>query len=185
MIGSLRGRVLSRSALQAILEVNGVGYRVHASPNTLSHLSGVEEVLLYIHDHVREDARTLYGFLHEEELALFERLISISGVGPKAGLSILSVGSPESVRRAILNGDLALLTSAPGIGMKMAQKIVLELKGQLVDAEVGTGPDREAMDALVALGYSLAQAKQALKAVPAEITDVSERVKEALRQLAG
>ncbi len=185
MIGSLRGRVLTRSALQAILEVNGVGYRVHGSPNTLSQLTNGEEALLYMHDHVREDARTLYGFLREEELELFERLIDVSGVGPKAGLNILSVGSPETIRRAIMNGDLTLITSAPGVGTKIAQKIVLELKGQLVDADAGSGPDREAMDALVSLGYSMAQAKQALKDVSVDVTDVSERVKEALRQLAG
>lgn len=185
MIGTLRGRVLSRSVLRVILEVNGVGYRVHGSSNTLAALTVGEEALLYIHDHVREDSRDLYGFLSEDELELFERLIGISGVGPKAGLNILSVGSVESVRRAVMNGDLAFMTSAPGVGTKIAQKIILELKGQLVDPEAASGPDREAMDALVSLGYSAAQARQALKGVSADVTDVSDRVKEALRQLAG
>lgn len=183
MIGSLRGRVQSLTPVSVLLEAGGVGYRVHASPNTIAGLRMGEEALLYMHDHVREDARDLYGFTSEDELALFERLISISGVGPKAGLSILSVGSAETVRRAIMAGDLSVLTSAPGIGTKIAQKIVLELKGQLVDADLAPGPDREVLDALVSLGYSAAQAKQGLKAVAADVTDVSERVKAALRHL--
>lgn len=181
MIGSLRGRVLSVSPTSVLLEVAGVGYRVNAAPNTLSRLS--EEALLYIHDHVREDAHDLFGFLSQDELALFERLINISGVGPKAGMSILSLGSVETVKRAIMAGDLTMLTSAPGIGMKIAQKIVLELKGELVDPDTAIGPDREVVDALVSLGYSAAQARTALKDVGADVTDVSERVKEALRRL--
>ncbi len=183
MIGSLRGRVLSLAPTSVLLEVSGVGYRVHAAPKTVSGMRTGEETLLYIHDHVREDAHDLFGFLLEEELGLFERLISISGVGPKAGLSILSVGSVETVTRAIMAGDLSVLTSAPGIGTKIAQKIVLELKGQLVDADFAPGPDREVLDALVSLGYSASQAKQALKSVSADITDVSDRVKAALRHL--
>jgi Holliday junction DNA helicase RuvA len=183
MIGSLRGRVISLSPVQALIEVGGVGYRVHGSPNTLSHLTMNEEAMLYVHDHVREDAHDLFGFLSQEELALFERLISISGVGPKAGMNILSVGSVETITRAIMNGDLTILTSAPGVGTKIAQKIVLELKGILVDADIAPGPDREVIDALVSLGYSAAQAKSALKSIPADVTDVSERVKMSLRQL--
>lgn len=185
MIASLRGRVISLNATNALLEVAGVGYRVHASPQTLSRLSMNEEALLFIHDHVREDAHDLFGFTSDDELALFERLISISGVGPKAGMNILGVGSAETIKRAIMSGDLSVLTSAPGVGTKIAQKIILELKGQLVDPEVASGPDREVVDALVSLGYSAAQAKQALKAISPEVTDVSERVKEALRQLSG
>ncbi|HWQ99586.1 MAG TPA: Holliday junction branch migration protein RuvA [Candidatus Methylomirabilis sp.] len=183
MIGSLRGRVLALDSAKVLLDVNGVGFRVFAAPTTLTTLTMGEEVLLHVHDHVREDARDLYGFLTADELALFERLISISGVGPKAGMSILSVGSAETVKRAIMNGDLATLTSAPGVGTKIAQKIVLELKGQLVDVDVAMGPDREVVDALVSLGYSVHQARAALKGVSADVTDMSERVREALRSL--
>jgi holliday junction DNA helicase RuvA len=183
MIGSLRGRVTSLSPLAALVEVGGLGYRVNASPNTLARLRVGEEALLYIHDHIREDTHDLFGFPSEEELALFERLMSVSGVGPKAGMSLLSVGSVETVQRAIMAGDLATLTSAPGVGTKIAQKIVLELKGQLVDADSAQGPDREVVDALVSLGYSAQQATRALKNVSADVTDVSERVKSALRYL--
>ncbi len=183
MIGSLRGSLHSITPAYALVEVQGVGYRVQASPHTLSRLTVGEEVLLFVHDHVREDARDLFGFLSEQELSLFERLITISGVGPKAGMNILSIGSVETIVRAIMAGDLTTITSAPGVGMKIAQKIVLELKGQLVDADSGSGPDREVVDALISLGYSGSQARHALKAVPASITDISERVKEALRNL--
>lgn len=183
MIASLRGRILSVTPAWLLLEVSGVGFRIYAAPNTLTHLRAGEDAMLYVHDHVREDARDLFGFLSEDELALFERLISISGVGPKAGMSILSVGSVETIKRAIMNGDLTILTSAPGIGTKIAQKIVLELKGILVDADIAPGPDREVIDALVSLGYSASQAKTALKAISPDVSDVSERVKEALRNL--
>lgn len=183
MIGFLRGRVASLTPVSVMIDVQGIGYRVHAAPNTLSHLSMGEETLLHVHDHIREDAHDLFGFLSEDDLNLFERLISISGVGPKAGMSILSVGSAEAIKRAIMAGDLAMLTSAPGVGTKIAQKIVLELKGILVDADIAPGPDREVVDALISLGYSASQAKQALKAVSPDVTDVSERVKEALRNL--
>ncbi|OGL73466.1 Holliday junction DNA helicase RuvA [Candidatus Uhrbacteria bacterium RIFCSPHIGHO2_12_FULL_60_25] len=183
MIASLRGKVTALTPLYAVFDVQGVGYRVNAAPNTLTRLSVGEDALLHIHDHVREDARDLYGFLSADELALFERLIAVSGVGPKAGMSILSVGTAETVKRAIMSGDLAALTSAPGIGTKIAQKIVLELKGQLIDVDVAMGPDREVVDALVSLGYSSHQARTALKNVPVGITDVSDRVREALRSL--
>jgi holliday junction DNA helicase RuvA len=183
MFGSLRGRIISLHPTSVLLEVGGVGYRVNAAPSTVSKLAIGEEPLIFVHDHVREDARDLYGFLSEDELALFERLINISGVGPKAGMSILSVGSAEAMKRAIMAGDLTTLTSAPGVGMKIAQKIVLELKGQLVDADVATGPDREVVEALISLGYSASQARQALKAVSPEVTNVSDRVREALRNL--
>lgn len=183
MIGSLRGRILSLTSSSILLEVNEVGYRVLASPSTVSRIAAGEDALFYIHDHVREDAHDLFGFLSEAELSLFERLIGVSGVGPKAGLSILSIGSAEAVTRAIMSGDLTTITSAPGVGMKIAQKIVLELKGRLVDPDIAPGPDREVLDALVSLGYSAAQAKQALQGISADVTDVSERVKQALRSL--
>jgi Holliday junction DNA helicase RuvA len=183
MIGSLRGTVLKVGPANLLIEAGGIGFRVNATPATLSGLRVNEEAFLYTHDHVREESRDLYGFPSEEDLRLFERMISISGVGPKVALAILSIGSAESLKRAIMNGDLATLTSVPGIGKKIAQKIILELKGQIVEASGMSGPDREVIDALVSLGYSSAQARDALKAVPVDVTDVSERVREALRNL--
>ena len=187
MIGSLRGRIASLSSTSALVEVNGVGYRVNASPNTLGGLRIGEETLLYIHDHIREDAHDLFGFPSEDELALFERLIGVSGVGPKAGMSILSVGSVDAVHRAIMAGDLTTLTSAPGVGMKIAQKIVLELKDKLGSvARTDEGELRgeaEAVEALQALGYNLREAREALKNIPDAVVDTGEKIKLALKQL--
>ena len=183
MIGSVRGRVIQISPTNLLIEAGGVGFRVSATPATLSGLRVNEEAFLYTHDHVREDSRDLYGFASEDELRLFERMVSISGVGPKVALAMLSIGSADVLKRAIMNGDLATLTSIPGIGKKIAQKIILELKGQIVEDNGVSGPDREVIDALVSLGYSSAQAKDALSSVPTDVTDVSERVREALRRL--
>ena len=115
MIGSLKGIVAEVLPGFMLLDVDGVGYRVHASVPTLASCVSGEEQRLYIHDHVREDSRDLYGFPTAADLAMFERLISISGIGPKAALTLLSVGSVETIRRAIMAGDIALLTSVPGV----------------------------------------------------------------------
>lgn len=183
MIGSLRGRVLEVNPPKVLLEVSGIGYLVSLSYTSLSGLRVNDELFLYIHDHIREDAHDLYGFSSSDELRLFERMISISGVGPKIALAILSSGSVETVKRAMLNGDLATLTSVPGVGKKIAQKIILELKGQIVDGDIASPADREVVDALVALGYSAVQAKETIKGISIEVTDVSERVRESLRML--
>jgi len=183
MIGSLRGTAIDVSPNDALIEVAGVGYRVIAPPNVLAGLRVGEPAFLYIHDHVREDAHDLFGFASRDERSLFERLIGVSGVGPKVGLAILSLGSAETVKRAIMAGDLGTLTSISGVGTKIAQKVILELKGQLVEAGGATGPDREVIEALVSLGYSMNQARDAIKGIPEEVTDMSERVREALKRL--
>jgi holliday junction DNA helicase RuvA len=183
MIGSLRGRVIEIHANHAFLEVGGVGYKILAAPSVLSKLQTDREGFLYIHEHIREDSDDLYGFLSYEDLELFEQLLDVSGVGPKVGMTILSVGSADMVRKAIMAGDIDLLTSVPGVGKKTAQKIVLELKGQLVDIEGTPSQDREVVEALESLGYSSSQAREAIKRVSAEVTNVSDRVREALRLL--
>jgi Holliday junction DNA helicase RuvA len=183
MIGSLRGQILEKHPSFFLLDVGGVGYAIKASAATLATVKNGEDCLIYVHDHVREDTRDLYGFLSWPEQEFFERLLSVSGVGPKVALTIMSAGSVEAVRRAVLQGDLALLTSVPGVGKKTAQKIILELKGLLVEeAEMPAG-DGEVLEALVKLGYSSAQARDAVKAIPPKLEDVSERVREALRYL--
>jgi holliday junction DNA helicase RuvA len=183
MIGSLRGTTIDVSPTDALIEVAGVGYRVISTPSVLAGLRVGEDAFLYVHDHIREDAHDLFGFASRDDRALFERLIGVSGVGPKVGLAILSFGSAETVKRAIMAGDLGTLTSVSGVGTKIAQKVILELKGQLVEAGSATGPDREAVEALVSLGYSMNQAKEALKGVPQEVEDISARVREALRRI--
>ncbi len=182
MIGSLRGNVVEKSLTWVLLEVGGVGYKVFLSPSVLSDVRTEGETFLYIHDHIREDARDLYGFLTLGDLELFQRLINISGIGPKAAANILSLGS-EVVREAILQGDVGRLSSAPGVGKKTAQKIVLELKGQLVDEATMPTGDVEVVEALQSLGYSAHDAREALKSVSDGTKDVAMRVKEALRSL--
>jgi len=184
MIGSLRGTVTEIHPTFALLEVAGVGYLIKGSGTLLSSLRAGSEAFVYTHDHVREDAHDLFGFVSRAEQEMFERLLSVSGVGPKVALSVLSAGPFETIRRAILSGDLELLTSMPGIGKKTAQKIILELKGQLVEeAELPSG-EGEVLEALISLGYSREQSREALKSISPEVTDVSDRVREALRHLA-
>ncbi len=181
MIGSLRGKVIEKGPTWLLLEVFGIGYRIRTSPAILSTITSQGETFLYTHDHVREDVHELFGFLSMDDLELFDRLLSISGVGPKSALTIMSVGSADQVKKAIMSGDLAMLTSVPGVGKKTAQKIILELKGQLVDADTSEGPDTDVMDALIGLGYSTQQAKDVLKYVTA--TEPSEKIREALKYL--
>lgn len=183
MMGSLRGRVLEVHASFLLLEVNGVGYAVKASSGTLSTAKAGEDRFFYIHDHVREDVRDLYGFSSWSEQEFFEKLLGISGVGPKVALTLMSAGSIGQVKAAVMQGDLALLTSVPGVGKKTAQKIVLELKGQLVDVEDVVPGDSEVVDALVTLGYPAQQARDILKSLPREITGIPDRIREALKYL--
>lgn len=174
--------MIEKSLTWVLLEVGGLGYKVFLSSSLLSDVRSEQETFLYIHDHIREDAHDLYGFLTLSDLELFQRLLNISGIGPKAAANILSLGS-EVVREAIMQGDVMRLSSAPSVGKKTAQKIILELKGQLVDEAAMPVGDVEVVDALQALGYSAQDAREAVKLVSADVKDIGMRVKEALRQL--
>jgi Holliday junction DNA helicase RuvA len=184
MIGSLRGTVLEIRSPVILVEVHGIGYSVTVSIPTLSSLKVGTEAFFYIHDHVREDARDLYGFATLDEVDFFKKLLGVSGVGPKAALAILSSGPFDQVRRAVMSADLSMLTSVPGVGTKTAQKVVLELKGKLVEEQEITGGDREVVEALVSLGYTSSKAREALKLVDSSIEDTSERIRRALKNLA-
>lgn len=183
MIASLRGKVIEKSAAWLLLEVGGIGYRIKASPSVLTTIRGDEQAFIYTYHHIREDAEELFGFLSLHDLELFERLLNISGIGPKVALTILSIGSADTVKKAIMNGDLSTLTSVPGVGKKMAQKIILELKGQIVEEEQAAPGDTDVLDALVGLGYSSNQARDAMKHIPKDISEPSDRIREALRIL--
>ncbi len=182
MIASLRGRILEKGLNWLIIEVGGIGYRVKVAPALLSDLRMDIEAFLYIHHHIREDAEDLFGFKNLSDLDLFDSLLGISGVGPKVAMTIMSVGSADHVKKAIMTGDLATMTSVPGVGKKTAQKIILELKGQLVDADGSDGADSEVSDALVGLGYSVQQVRDVLRHV--KETDPADRIKGALKLLA-
>ncbi len=183
MIGSLRGRVIELHPSYLLLETAGVGYRVRTTPGVIGELKTNTDVFLYIHENIREDAHDLFGFLKSDDMDLFQSLLSVSGVGPKVALVLLSLGGANTVRNAILKGDITFITSAPGVGKKMAQKIFLELKGQLVEEETESALDKDVRDALVGLGYSSQQAHEAIKQISPETQDTSDRIREALRHL--
>jgi len=183
MISLLRGRVAARTLDGVVLEVNGVGYRVQTTLRALRKAQGGGEVTLDTYLHVREDALQLYGFAEPAERELFEHFLSVSGVGPKVALAILSGSTPADLRRAIVLEDITRFVAIPGIGKKTAERVVLELKEKIgpVDS-VGVVPGHElvARDALVELGYSLPEAERALASTDPEAPP-EERVRQALR----
>jgi Holliday junction DNA helicase RuvA len=188
MISRLRGTPAGRSAEGLVLDVGGVGYLVAATPAALRKAEGATEVTLETHLHVREDALQLYGFADAAERELFTRLLTVNGIGPKVALAVVSGSSAGDLRNAIALGDAARFQAIPGIGKKTAERIVLELKGSLGTlAEAGEpsaaagGP--LAREALVELGYSLADAEAALRGVDPELP-VEEQVRHALRSAA-
>jgi len=183
MIGILRGEVIEKTTTFFILDVRGVGYYVRSHLRLLADLTIGDEPSIYIHEHIREDAHDLYGFATRDELEVFEILISINGIGPKAGLAICGSATPSELRERVMRSDAAWFATLPGIGNKTAQKIILELKGQLVEIDAESEIDAELIDALKGLGYKAAQAKEAAKNVPTDITDSSERVRYALKLL--
>ena len=180
MIARLRGRPVARRPDGLVLDVNGVGYLVAATPSALRRADGDEEVAIETYLHVREDALQLYGFAETAERELFEHLLSVSGVGPKVALAIVSGSSPEELRRAIVLEDTARFEAIPGIGKKTAQRVVLELKEKMgsVGSPGVAAVDGHlvARDALVELGYSLVDAERALADVDAELP-AEERVR--------
>jgi Holliday junction DNA helicase RuvA len=172
MIAHLRGRLFSKQPGQAIVEAAGVGYDVTISVPTFTALPGEgAEVSLFIHTHVREDALALYGFMDRNEKRLFERLITVSGVGPKLAITILSGLNPERTVAAIRAQDHATLTLIPGVGKKLAERLVVELKEKLEDLAIAPAPsDRrlapaaeDVLSALVNLGYQRPAAQKAIE----------------------
>ena len=187
MIGQLTGKIVRHEGRFVILEVGGVGYKVFVSTETFSQLKNqTETITLMTHLVVREDALDLYGFIDQTELDFFELLIGISGVGPKSALSILSLAPPETLRKAISSGNTQYLTQVSGIGRKIAEKIVLELRdkiGALEGEDNNLEQEAEAIMAMEALGYSTREAREALRQLPPEITDTGAKIKEALKNL--
>lgn len=187
MIAQLQGKIAGINGSAVIVMVGGVGYKVSVSPYTLGKLAGEDEVLLHIYTQVREDILALYGFLDEEELAMFELLISVSGIGPKVGLSILSIANVNTIKTAIVNKDPSILTRVSGVGKKTAERVIVELQNKVdavgLEDQAGALVGQEALEALTALGYSVTEAREALKLVPVEVAEVGARVRQALRNL--
>jgi len=188
MISHLTGSVLFVQETFLILDVHGVGYRVHCIPRTLNTARTTRKLALHTHLAVREDAMELFGFEAPEELELFSRLISISGIGPRSALGILALESIEKLVSAIAHGDVGYLTKVSGVGKKSAEKIVLELRDkvslmQLDDVVNTRHEDEDVLEALQALGYRAEDARNAVRKLPEDLTGQSERIKEALRML--
>lgn len=186
MIAHVSGVLVEKFVSSVIVDVNGLGYEVHVSSLDYEELALGEPVKLYTHHHVREQEQSLFGFTTLSAKRLFELLISVQGIGPKAALSILSLAPSEHVRAAIANGDTGMIQKASGIGKRSAERVVVDLKDKVglavsVPATgAGAPTHNDALDALVALGYSLADASNALQDVdPALPTE--ERIKQALK----
>ena len=187
MIYSVKGRLVSRHANFFVLDIGPMSLKIGSSINTIKGLplSG-ESVNVFTHLHVREDALELYGFLNEEELRFFEMLIGISGIGPKSALGILGIDKLDRLKAAISEGRPELLTKASGVGRKTADRIILELKSKL--SQEGSAElvgvmqsDHDIVEALMNLGYSKQQIKEALSRVDPKITEVEKRIKAALK----
>ena len=198
MISYIKGMVADIEDSAVTIECNGIGYHIHTTPRvTQEDLRIGEDVSIYTYLQVKEDDMQLYGFTNRDDLAIYKLLISVNGIGPKAGLGILSGLSADEIRFAVLSDDAATISKAPGVGKKTAQKLILELKdkfdlqdafeqkltNQSANANGATGEaQQEAIEALSALGYSGASALKAVKQVSIEgQEDVSKLLKEALK----
>ncbi len=187
MIALLEGKIELKTDKFVILKSGGVGYKVFCGVNTLEKLpSAGAEAKLFTHLYPRENILDLYGFLSFEELEFFEMLISVSGIGPKAGLAVLSIASLRELKASIASGQVSLLTKVSGIGKKMAERVILELGNKILVSgrEVSKlVADDEAVEALVSLGYQQRLAREALKQIPPKVKGIANRLKEALKIL--
>ena len=187
MIASISGTIRHKGMHHLVVDVAGVGYKIFVTTDTALEREVGESVFLWTHLAVRETALDLFGFSEREDVETFELLITISGIGPKTALGILNVASPTMLRQAVASDDTSYLTKVSGIGKKNAEKIVLELRDKLVttadDKRSDLRSEGDALEALVSLGYSERDAREALKQIPKEIEGTSERVKQALKNL--
>ena len=194
----LNGVVAEMEANLAVIDCGGVGYACATTNYTLSQLKKGERAKLYTYMNVREDAVDLFGFSNQSELHSFKLLLGVSGVGPKAALSILSANTPANLAMAVVMGDEKALTAAPGIGKKIAQRIILELKDKLAKEQASFGPDtggsvpltmlpndkaKEAGAALAVLGYSGSEVASALKGIDIDTLPLEEIIRQALKRM--
>lgn len=192
MIAYLRGKIQNKQKNFIILNVRDIGYRVFVNETIFSDLAIGKESELYIHQHIREDAHTLYGFNSLSQLDMFELLLTISGIGPKSALAVIGIASVDDIKDSISRGDSSLLVKVSGIGKKTAERVVLDLRDKIVNATNsmqhatdggGMIASGEEIDALMALGYSLMEARDALRLVDPNIKGSGERIRAALRSI--
>lgn len=183
MIASLTGKVSHRFENYIILDVVGIGYKVYCQPTEING----DNVTLFTHHHIREDQQSLYGFINHDQLELFELLLTVNGVGPKAALSIMSSASADKIVSSIAQGDASLFKTVSGIGQKVAAKIIVELKnkvGGIGELDLlGLETSNEVIDALEALGYKKMEVAEVLRGMPADITDTQSKVSWALKEI--
>ncbi len=191
MIARVRGRVLACEEQSVVVDVGGVGLEVFVPAPLAASLTEGDEVRLFTHMHVRENELSLYGFAEREERDLFRLLLTVSGIGPRVALALLSAMSVPAIYRAIVEEEPGLLSRVPGIGRKTAEKIVLELRDRVpaVVTAAEAAPalhaaDADVIEALVSLGYSVVEAQRAVQGLPPDVTDVGERLRLALSRLA-
>jgi Holliday junction DNA helicase RuvA len=190
MIATLAGEIIEKTADMIVMECGGVGYGLFVSLEDYGALKTEQSAKLYIYEHIRENAHDLYGFSSRAAKGLFEQLLSVNGVGPKMALAILSVANMDQVRQAIASGDTKFISQASGVGKRVAERVVVDLKDKvgLASSEGATdflttqigNPNDEALQGLIALGYSLQDAAEALKNVD-ETLSPEDRIKQALK----
>lgn len=187
MFATIEGTITYRDETFAIVENAGIGYKVFLTSYALGKTALIERVRLHVYTYVREDSLALYGFLERGELKMFELLLSVSGIGPKAALGILAIADPKTIRAAIIQKDPSVLTRVSGIGKKTAERVILDLGNKIEDLpEQETQSvlgDNEVLDALTAMGYSIYEAREAVKRIPQTITDTGEKIKYALKNI--
>jgi Holliday junction DNA helicase RuvA len=190
MIATLKGEITEKSNDTVVLECGGIGYGLYVTFEDFGALEKGSSVKLYVHEHIRENAHDLFGFRSPETKALFEQLLSVNGVGPKMALAILSIANTAQVKQAIAAGDTKFISQAVGVGKRVAERVVVDLKDKvgLISSEDATGflavpsgnPNDEALQGLVALGYSVQDAAEALKGIDPKLS-TEERIKQALK----
>lgn len=192
----IKGTLESIESNYVVVESNLIGYKIFVSPNAVAKLGGIgSEVKIYTYLNVKEDLMELYGFTTKEELFLYRMLITVSGVGPKAGISILSTMTPDSFKTALITGDAKTIAKAPGVGAKTAGRIILELKDKIkldsedilnqeIVAEVETNGDlSEAVEVLTVLGYSATEAKKAVSGLKGSVDEIVSQALKNMRNL--
>jgi len=187
VIATLRGRVIAQGKQSVVLDVNGVGFQVMVGASDLEQLAEVgREVALFTHLQVREDGLVLFGFSTEDARDLFELLLTVSGIGPRVALALLSAFSPESLQNALVQEDVGALSRVPGIGPKTARNLVFHLRDKIHAAPVGPAltaladADAEVIAAMTGLGYSVMEAQRAVQSIPREEMPIEERIRLAL-----
>jgi len=187
MFFSFQGKIIHKDPESKfiVVETNSIGYQIFVLINFFKKIELNGEIKIYTYFYHKEDIQELYGFEKTEELEFFKKLISVNGVGPKSALNILKQGNVGNIKHAIINEKLDVLIKVIGIGRKMAQKIILELKNKIqnIESEADNSDDSQVLDALVSLGYSLSESRQVLQEIPDSVIQIQEKIKFALKNL--